>query len=321
MGLADGPTEVHKVTVARQVLRDYQPSDDLWPTEWTTAQARSGAGEVRRVPRARGGEPVTEPTASTLRASPSGWTARDCPARASRSRPTSCPAARRTRSTEIRRGDCTLRAAHAAAGRPARPRQGHPAGVADHRGARRHRRAAHRGRRRVHRRVGARPPLLPDGLRRRLVADGPRPTAVAGAVRHRPRRAAGPGLPARRGHRAAVEGRLEGQGAAGPRPARRLPRAPGRPVDRLPRADQGPRDRRPRRGHRLAARAPAARLHPRPDARRLPVRQRDVPRTARRRSWPRSSTGRWARSATPSSTSGGWCRAGRRTPMHRTRRR
>ena len=33
MGLADGPTEVHKVTVARQVLRDYKPSDDLWPTE------------------------------------------------------------------------------------------------------------------------------------------------------------------------------------------------------------------------------------------------------------------------------------------------
>ncbi|MDZ7675436.1 MAG: acyl-CoA dehydrogenase family protein [Acidimicrobiales bacterium] len=33
MGLADGPTEVHKVTVARQVLRDHEPSDDLWPTE------------------------------------------------------------------------------------------------------------------------------------------------------------------------------------------------------------------------------------------------------------------------------------------------
>jgi acyl-CoA dehydrogenase len=32
LGLADGPTEVHKMTVARQVLRDYQPSDDLWPT-------------------------------------------------------------------------------------------------------------------------------------------------------------------------------------------------------------------------------------------------------------------------------------------------
>jgi acyl-CoA dehydrogenase len=33
LGLADGPTEVHKVTVARQVLRDHRPSDDLWPTE------------------------------------------------------------------------------------------------------------------------------------------------------------------------------------------------------------------------------------------------------------------------------------------------
>ena len=33
MGLADGPTEVHKMTVARQVLRDYRPTDDLWPTE------------------------------------------------------------------------------------------------------------------------------------------------------------------------------------------------------------------------------------------------------------------------------------------------
>jgi len=32
MGIADGPTEVHKVTVARQVLREYKPSDDIWPT-------------------------------------------------------------------------------------------------------------------------------------------------------------------------------------------------------------------------------------------------------------------------------------------------
>jgi acyl-CoA dehydrogenase len=33
LGLADGPTEVHKVTVARQVLRDYKPADDLWPSQ------------------------------------------------------------------------------------------------------------------------------------------------------------------------------------------------------------------------------------------------------------------------------------------------
>ncbi|MDQ3145334.1 MAG: acyl-CoA dehydrogenase, partial [Actinomycetota bacterium] len=32
LALADGPTEVHKVTVARQVLRDHRPSDDGWPT-------------------------------------------------------------------------------------------------------------------------------------------------------------------------------------------------------------------------------------------------------------------------------------------------
>jgi acyl-CoA dehydrogenase len=33
--LADGTTEVHRMTVAKQVLRDYQPTDDTWPTEWT----------------------------------------------------------------------------------------------------------------------------------------------------------------------------------------------------------------------------------------------------------------------------------------------
>jgi acyl-CoA dehydrogenase len=33
MGLVDGATEVHKVTVAKQVLRDHRASDDLWPTQ------------------------------------------------------------------------------------------------------------------------------------------------------------------------------------------------------------------------------------------------------------------------------------------------
>jgi acyl-CoA dehydrogenase len=33
MGLVDGPTEVHRVTIARQVLKRYQPAPGLWPTE------------------------------------------------------------------------------------------------------------------------------------------------------------------------------------------------------------------------------------------------------------------------------------------------
>lgn len=34
MGLVDGPTEVHKVTIARQVLKDHHPHPDGWPTEF-----------------------------------------------------------------------------------------------------------------------------------------------------------------------------------------------------------------------------------------------------------------------------------------------
>ncbi|MBX6387397.1 MAG: acyl-CoA dehydrogenase family protein [Frankia sp.] len=38
MGLADGPTEVHKMTVAKQVLRDHRPHDGMWPSEWLPAK-------------------------------------------------------------------------------------------------------------------------------------------------------------------------------------------------------------------------------------------------------------------------------------------
>lgn len=33
MGIVDGPTEVHKITVAKQVLRDYEGTKGLFPTE------------------------------------------------------------------------------------------------------------------------------------------------------------------------------------------------------------------------------------------------------------------------------------------------
>ena len=42
LGLADGPTEVHKVTVAREVLGDYQPSTDLFPS-YHIPRARAAA--------------------------------------------------------------------------------------------------------------------------------------------------------------------------------------------------------------------------------------------------------------------------------------
>ena len=38
LGMVDGPTEVHKVTVARTVLRDYQAAPGLFPTDHTPTQ-------------------------------------------------------------------------------------------------------------------------------------------------------------------------------------------------------------------------------------------------------------------------------------------
>ncbi len=38
MGIADGVDEVHKSTVARNVLKDYRPHEGLWPTEYLPAK-------------------------------------------------------------------------------------------------------------------------------------------------------------------------------------------------------------------------------------------------------------------------------------------
>jgi acyl-CoA dehydrogenase len=38
MGIADGPTEVHKLTVAKAVLKGYQPYDGLWPRDFLPAR-------------------------------------------------------------------------------------------------------------------------------------------------------------------------------------------------------------------------------------------------------------------------------------------
>ncbi len=45
LGLADGPTEVHKITVARRILKGYQPSEGLFPSEHLPA--RRAAAEAK----------------------------------------------------------------------------------------------------------------------------------------------------------------------------------------------------------------------------------------------------------------------------------
>lgn len=54
LGLADGPTEAHKVNLARMLLKDYQPEDPAWPSEFMDnriALARQKYGHlVDRIP-------------------------------------------------------------------------------------------------------------------------------------------------------------------------------------------------------------------------------------------------------------------------------
>jgi acyl-CoA dehydrogenase len=38
MAAVDGPSEVHKVTAAKEVLKGYKPVDGLWPSEWLPAK-------------------------------------------------------------------------------------------------------------------------------------------------------------------------------------------------------------------------------------------------------------------------------------------
>ncbi|MGF6275838.1 acyl-CoA dehydrogenase [Massilia sp. UYP11] len=49
MGLADGPTEVHKVTLARHLLRDYEACEDLFPDYHRPTAAAAAAEKFRPV--------------------------------------------------------------------------------------------------------------------------------------------------------------------------------------------------------------------------------------------------------------------------------
>ena len=93
-GLADGPTEVHKTTVAKQVLRGYQATDDTWPTEWSRANGKRHGQSTPTTWKPKWGI-CDRPSNSMLRLA--DWMdGGRCPAKASRSRRASCPAERRT---------------------------------------------------------------------------------------------------------------------------------------------------------------------------------------------------------------------------------
>ncbi len=55
MGIADGVDEVHKATVARNVLKRYRPHEGYWPTEYFPAKREAAAQEVRADVRGRPG--------------------------------------------------------------------------------------------------------------------------------------------------------------------------------------------------------------------------------------------------------------------------
>jgi acyl-CoA dehydrogenase len=49
VGLADGPTEVHKVTVARQVLRQYEATQGSWPSQWIPEKVEQAKAKYGRL--------------------------------------------------------------------------------------------------------------------------------------------------------------------------------------------------------------------------------------------------------------------------------
>ncbi len=282
MGLADGPTEVHKVTVARQVLRDYKASDDIWPTQWLPKRQEAAQGQVRPVPRAGGGEPVS--TIEEAADTPTIADVDDADGLARRAGPRRRRAAR----ARLHLGRQPERDLRAPAGRPAL-RHADPAAAA--------RRASRdEGIVREWRIIEAlTAPTSPTPRRSRVCTDqsvlgrtfylmgfvdgwSPMSDAapVAGALRHGPRGAPRSGLPAGRGHRPARQRRLAAPRASttsgDPTASTSARSTAGPPSWSASRDASCPASTRPPRGCGRTDRSTTSRAH----ARRLPVRQRHV---------------------------------------------
>lgn len=51
MAIVDGPTEVHKLTLARQLLKEYGPVGGLWPTGHLPSRKAAARVPLRRAAR------------------------------------------------------------------------------------------------------------------------------------------------------------------------------------------------------------------------------------------------------------------------------
>ena len=242
-------------------------SDDMWPTEYRPAQmdaarekfadyldSKWGTCERRRNHRPPTAAQPIRPSTPT----PSALDGRPGPARCG-VRPSSAVHQRWRLQRDLR--DPARRPAHGAA-QPAAdrcpgPQRDHAARIPRHRGARRHRRAAPAGHRRVRRPVGARRTFYIMGF-----VDGwsPMETTDAGPRLSTPTSTPRKGLAYELVDAIASSRKVDWRrkGLEGLRQARGLPRAPGRPLAGAPRPHQVPRAARPRRGRGVAAQRTAA---------------------------------------------------------------
>ena len=49
MATVDGPSEVHKATAAKEVLKGYKPADGLWPSEWLPAKRDAARRKIEQM--------------------------------------------------------------------------------------------------------------------------------------------------------------------------------------------------------------------------------------------------------------------------------
>ena len=55
MALADGPTEIHKVAVAKSLLKDYKPAEGLFPSQHLLSRREDALARYADVIDAAGG--------------------------------------------------------------------------------------------------------------------------------------------------------------------------------------------------------------------------------------------------------------------------